>query len=365
MKILDKYIIKNFLTGYLIAFFVLIGLRIIIELFVNLDEFSENEKLGTLQVVANITYFYGIRIPLYFRDFAGMITVVATAFTFGKMVRSGELIAVMASGVSLKRLVVPVFVIALLMTGLFVIDQEFIIPPLADKLVRSEDDVRGEKSYGVRFINDEHGSLLFAQTFDSKNSALNYPTILLRKQTNRIGVWEVTGWISADKAVYNHQNLRWDLINGIRSDKTSLSAPIPFYSYTSDVGPKELPVRRKAENKSLLSWAQLNRLSNQKNKIKDQGQLYAQMQSHITDPIISLVMLMISVPILICRDPKTLKTAVMFSFTATTACFITTFVSKLFATEAFFDKMIPEFWVWLPVFIFLPVAVIELDSMKT
>src|SRR4030042_3856952 len=136
MKILDKYIIKSFLIGYLIAFFVLIGLRVIIQLFVNLDELSENTDLGTLAVIKNIIYFYGIRIPLYFRDFAGMITVVATAFTFGKMVRSGELVAVMASGVSLKRLVVPVFVIALLMTGLFVIDQEFIIPPLADKLGR-------------------------------------------------------------------------------------------------------------------------------------------------------------------------------------------------------------------------------------
>ena len=40
MKILDKYIAKNFLIGYVIAFCVLIGLRVIIDLFVNLDEFT-------------------------------------------------------------------------------------------------------------------------------------------------------------------------------------------------------------------------------------------------------------------------------------------------------------------------------------
>ena len=48
MKILDKYVIKNFLVGYLIAFFVLIGLRIIIDLFVNLDEFAKHSNLGML-----------------------------------------------------------------------------------------------------------------------------------------------------------------------------------------------------------------------------------------------------------------------------------------------------------------------------
>ena len=40
MRILDRYVGKNFLIGYFIAFCVLTGLRIIIDLFVNLDEFT-------------------------------------------------------------------------------------------------------------------------------------------------------------------------------------------------------------------------------------------------------------------------------------------------------------------------------------
>ena len=50
MKILDRYVAKNFLIGYAIAFCVLIGLRIIIDLFVNLDEFTEHVGLGVLAV---------------------------------------------------------------------------------------------------------------------------------------------------------------------------------------------------------------------------------------------------------------------------------------------------------------------------
>ncbi|GAI20429.1 unnamed protein product, partial [marine sediment metagenome] len=83
MKILDRYVAKNFLIGYAISFSVLIGLRIIIDLFVNLDEFTEHADLGTLAVIKNILIFYGLNSTLYFRDFAGMITVVAAAFSLG------------------------------------------------------------------------------------------------------------------------------------------------------------------------------------------------------------------------------------------------------------------------------------------
>ena len=84
MKTLDRYIAKNFAIGYAIAFGVLIGLRIIIDLFVNLDEFTEHAGLGTLAVFRNIFTFYGLNSTVYFRDFAGMITVNAAAFSLGQ-----------------------------------------------------------------------------------------------------------------------------------------------------------------------------------------------------------------------------------------------------------------------------------------
>jgi hypothetical protein len=74
---------------------------------------------------------------------------------------------------------------------------------------------------------------------------------------------------------------------------------------------------------------------------------------------------MISLPILVCRDPKSVKSAVMISFSLTGACFIMTFICKIFAAEVVFDRVMPELWAWLPVFIFMPIAFMELDSMKT
>ncbi|MHC5074880.1 MAG: LptF/LptG family permease [Planctomycetota bacterium] len=366
MKILDKYVVKSFLIGYVIAFCVLIGLRIILELFINLDEFTENVDLGVFTVIKNILSFYAMRSTLYFRDFAGIITVVAAAFSFFKMVRSGELIAITASGVSLKRVMAPVIILALIFTAVLVIDQEVIIPSLSDKLAREEDDIPGQESYYIHFVLDGNGSLFLSQKFDVLTSTILNPNIITRQQTQKTGLWNVTGWIFADSAVYNKNTQQWDLINGFILKSDSLGSPKPINAYTSDITPRDIPIRHKAKFKSMLSSKQLATLAStaKSTNIKDLPQLYSQKHFRITDPLINLVMLMISLPLLICRDPKTMKSAITISFGLTTACFITTFVCKMLATEFLFNLR-PEVWAWVPIFIFLPVAFIEFDSMKT
>ncbi len=43
-------------------------------------------------------------------------------------------------------------------------------------------------------------------------------------------------------------------------------------------------------------------------------------------------------PILVCRDPKSMKSAVMISFAMVGICFVTTFVCKILATEICFQQ---------------------------
>jgi lipopolysaccharide export system permease protein len=365
MKILDRYIAKHFLIGYVIAFCVLIGLRIIIDLFVNLDEFTEHVGLGTLAVIRNILVFYGLNSALYFRDFAGMITVVAAAFSLGKMVRCNELVAVMASGVSLKRAIAPIIVLSLLLTSLLIIDQEFIIPPLSDKLARGHDAVPGQESYDVWFISDGNGSLICSQKFDVGTSTLYKPTIITRSRRPGSFIWDTTGRIDADKAVYDPKTKWWVLTGGFFAEIDVDKGRRPILYYASDITPRDIPVRRKSEHKTMLSSWQLSVLARQGTKIKDLAHLYSQKHFRITEPIVNFVMLMISLPILVCRDPKSMKSAIAISFGITTACLVMNFVCKLLATEFIFGIVVPEFWAWLPVFIFLPIAILELDSMKT
>ncbi|HIJ71177.1 MAG TPA: YjgP/YjgQ family permease [Planctomycetes bacterium] len=372
MKILDRYIARNFITGYIIVLIVLLGLCIVIDLFINLDEFAEHSELGAGAVLLNMARYYGVQSALYFRYLAGFITVIAALFSLGKMIWTNELIAVMASGTSLKRIVAPVVLLSILFTGFLVVDQEIIIPRLANELVRSHDALPGEETYDVWFMGDENGSLINTQNFDEKTNTMQKPTIIVRKPIPDSARWDVTGQIQADSAVYNRQKKRWDLKNGVfikivkQDEQPALQRqpePVPFYQ--TDVTPKDIPVRRQEDYKSLLSSAQLAQIARKRTRVKDLAELYSQKHFRITDPVINMVMLMVALPLLVCRDPKAMKSAIMISFAVTVSCFVVTFVCRMVATEVIFNQVRPELWPWVPVFAFLPVAFIEFDSMKT
>jgi lipopolysaccharide export system permease protein len=365
MKILDRYIARHFVWGYAIAFSVLVGMRIVIDLFVNLDEFAEHTDKGMWQVFRHTATYYAIHTTLYFREFAGMITVVAAAFSLGKLVRSNELIAIMASGVSLKRIVAPILAMSILLTGLAVVNQEILIPRFSADLVRHRDQVAGEDFYAAWFLTDRNNSLICG-SFVTGESAFHDITIITRRpMRERPGISEVTGHIQADKAVYNPATRAWDLENGLFIPADDEKGPEPRTEYRADgLVPRDIPVLVMADDKSLLSWRQLGDLI--AHNPRDIAQIYSQKNFRITEHIINLVILLVSLPVLLVRDPRTMKNAVMVSFGLTAACMVVTFGCKMLATEdAVFRSLTPEFWAWLPVFIFVPVAFIELDTMKT
>ncbi len=372
MKILDKYIAKNFIVGYLITFCVLIGLFIVVDLFINLDEFAEDSDLGTSGALKNIWTYYSAQNILWFRDLAGIITVVAATFSLARLTTNNELVAVLASGVSLKRVMAPIIFLAILLTGLLVLDQEYAIPKLANQLVQPHDAVGKDEAYELWFMSDSEGSLFCTNQYDEKTQTMRRPTIILRR-TLEEPLWEVTGKIEADQAEYNGELGGWDLVNGslrkiARGDTEAgiILKPEPVDFYPTDLTPQDIPLRRQENYKSLLSSRQLAELARKPGtRMEDKADLCLQQHSRITKPIINLVMLLVALPVLVCRDPKMMKSAIMTSFGITAACFVVTFVCEMMATEVFLGQIRPELWAWAPVIIFLPIAVLEIDSMKT
>lgn len=375
MKILDRYVAKNFLIGYFISMAVLVGLRVVIDLFVNVDEFAQladRLDLNSAQVLGRIFSYYGIQSTLYFRDFAGIITVVAAVFSLGKMTRNNELIAIMASGISLKRVIMPIILLSIMLTGLLIVDQEILIPRFANHLVRTHDATPGQEAYELWFMSDSNGSLVCTRKFDEMTQQMYKPTIIKRQKAAN-GQWEVVGRIIADMATYNDSLERWDLKNGVyttlsihdETESYDLARPQEVEFYKSDLVPYDIPIRRQEGYKALLSSAQLAVLVRNQARIKDKAELHSQRHFRFTDPIVNIIMLLVSLPVLVCRDPKAMKTSVVVSFVITLACFITLFTCKMLATEVFFGQVRPAFWAWLPIIIFMPIALIEIDSMKT
>src|SRR3954465_15487741 len=157
MKILDRYVIVTFLKNYLIAFFVLIGLYITLDMVFNFDELVQvQDRAATattgvdsaLLVIRAAADYYFYQVFYIFVQLSGMIPVVAAAFTLMRFSRFNELTAMLAAGVPLLRIAAPIILVSVVLNGLLLVDQELIIPPMIPKLVRDHDEVhRGARGY--------------------------------------------------------------------------------------------------------------------------------------------------------------------------------------------------------------------------
>ena len=372
MKTLDRYIAKNFLNGYLIALGVMIGMFLTVDLFLNLDEFAENTDQGLMTVLHSIGVYYAVRSVLWFRELGGMIIVIAAVFSLARLTRNNELIAIMASGVSLKRILAPILFLALFLTGIQVIDQEFVIPRLSGELTRKQDQLPGQASYDLWFLADNHGSLVSCQRYEENDQTMYHPLIILR-QPQQDDVWRVVGRIHAARAEYDSVRRGWILHDGqlleapqgdAEQAAQAKSEPVDFYA--TELTPEELPLRRQEGFKSLLNLRQLVQMEQSPGtRVTELADIAVQKHSRITAPIINIIMLMIALPVLVCRDPRNMKTAILISFLTTAACFTTAFLCSLYATEVFFGQVRPALFSWLPIFIFFPVAIVQIDAMQT
>ncbi|HDY65539.1 MAG TPA: LptF/LptG family permease [Phycisphaerae bacterium] len=188
IKTLDRYIVRTFLQSLLMWFVVLMALRIVVHLFIKMDEFTENmEEFAqygnpALILIGNIFRYYFFNSFVFFTEMGGVVIVAAAAFSVARMNHSNELTAMLASGVSLHRVVWPIILISMLMGGLLIIDQEFVIPNIRDKLLLQEDEMvkGGKKRFQIRFLTDGEGSVWYSSNYDPQKEKMNNVLVILR-----------------------------------------------------------------------------------------------------------------------------------------------------------------------------------------
>ncbi len=114
---LDRYVGRLFLLSYLAAFFLVVGLALILELAVELDDFLAPDAGGETPSLLLIGRYFALRIPFLYLDMSPYVTLVAGLFTAAKLTRFNEVVAALGAGVSVRRLFAPVLLIASLMAG--------------------------------------------------------------------------------------------------------------------------------------------------------------------------------------------------------------------------------------------------------
>lgn len=150
IKHIDWLMICGYFKSYAICLISLLTLYIVVDLFTNLDDFFQAGAQGLGAVLYRIVCYYGFRIPQFFDRLCEAIVLLAAMFTVTMMQRNNEQLPLLSAGVSTRRIVAPLLIAACIMLTLTVLNQELLIPRVADKLTLERNDPSGEKDRVVR-----------------------------------------------------------------------------------------------------------------------------------------------------------------------------------------------------------------------
>tara|TARA_B100001109_G_scaffold255673_1_gene259926 strand:- start:3374 stop:4453 length:1080 start_codon:yes stop_codon:yes gene_type:complete len=124
MKKIDFYIIKKFLGTFFFSIALIISISIVFDFSENVDEFIE-KNAPTKAIVFD---YYLNFIPYFANLFSPLFIFISVIFFTSKMASNTEIIAILASGVSFKRLLRPYLIASLFLGVCSYYLNNFLIP---------------------------------------------------------------------------------------------------------------------------------------------------------------------------------------------------------------------------------------------
>ena len=364
MSIIDRYVARTFLSGYMILMLVGIGLYVLTDVLLNADEFTKDTALPLTEVLRLMGDYYVCNLPLYYSQLGGPLMAIAAAFTLGLLLRNNELTALVAAGMPLQRLAVPIVACSILLVGVWMANRELLLPKLAHKVARKHDDIVGQRTRGIECARDNHNAILIANAFYPKQGRIEGLFIIEPDQNN-----QPRDLIQADAATFQPEQKTWRLERGLRlnmqdpRDVTGLGPALEreyIDEYKFALTPDELVLRRDSQWADLLSLKQLTALLHTHNLLNRPA---IEMSRHIrlTQPLVQWVLLLLALPFFLVREPANVMAAGGKALLVTGAFFLVTFIAQSVVKEEAFAALIA----WIPILLFGPLAVLLLGNVKT
>ena len=166
---IDRYIIKKFIGTYVVALLLIIGIVIIFDLSEKVDKFVTNQ--APLKLI--IFQYYANFIPYFVNMFSPMFVFITVIFFTSKMAANTEIIAILAGGISFKRLMWPYFVSAAAIVAFSRILNLYVIPPCnKGRLAFEQKYVKKKYENFARNVHYQisPGNFLYVQSFAPSNN---------------------------------------------------------------------------------------------------------------------------------------------------------------------------------------------------
>ena len=206
MKLLDRYVLRNFLQVYFYCIAGFISIWLIFDVSDNISTFID-EHISLWLVVR----YYATQIPQVLIILLPVALLLSLLFALGRMSRSNEIVSMLTAGVSLPRVLLPLIGIGLL-TVAASMSLNYSLAPHADlarKTFLSEARARPARNIqGQIFRNRTDLRTWFIQNFRLGDKTFNNVQVLQQDENDNIVMSYVAG-----RANYRSQTKTWDLEN--------------------------------------------------------------------------------------------------------------------------------------------------------
>lgn len=135
IKIIDRYIIRKFLGTFFFCLFLIITIAVVFDFAEKIDNFMEREAPAR----AIIFDYYMNYIPYFSTLFSPLFVFIAVIFFTSKMAANTEIIAILNSGMSFRRMMYPYFLASFVIAVFIFLMTNFVIPQANSKRMVFED----------------------------------------------------------------------------------------------------------------------------------------------------------------------------------------------------------------------------------
>jgi lipopolysaccharide export system permease protein len=211
--VLKRYVLKTFLSFYLVSATGFVAVFLIGDFFERVDEFISRGA-----PMSDMLLYYLYKIPFVTFYMAPQAVLLATVMAISTLAKSNEITAMKACGVSITRITLPVIMTSVIIALLVLASSEFITPKTSREMNHIfYVKVRGGQTSIIHIEKDKiwykskTGSIWNIGNFDAGQSTLSKVSIFLTRENQFI-----TQRIDADRAVWIDN--QWQFMDGsIRS----------------------------------------------------------------------------------------------------------------------------------------------------
>ncbi|MCA9267216.1 MAG: LptF/LptG family permease [Planctomycetales bacterium] len=377
MPIIDRYLIRNFAQALLIFFITFAGLFIVIDGFANLEDFLDQgaQSGGLAPLVAR---YYGVRSLAIFDRTSGVLTLIAAMFTLTALERHNELTALMAAGISRARLAKPLIGAVIAVSVLAVANRELLLPQFREQLSTNAQDFGGERARSVRPQYDYQTDVFL----NGRSAFLTEGRIEEPRFRLPLGLSQYGAQLAADEAVHlaaDGEHPQGFLLKNVTAPADVESLPSltlqdrPVLLMPSDtpwLGEHECFVATDVELAQLADSGAWRRFSSTwdmiaalRNPSTDFGpDVRVAVHARMVQPLLDITLLFLGLPLVLTRENRNIFVAIGMCLGVVLAFFVVVMAFHALGNNCLIR---PATAAWAPLAVFVPLAVLMNDSLRS